>query len=89
MKKMMIKKVGKMMGQKAYGEDNFSRIRPLMKAAAGLPGVYIEMMDFITNVSCTVKVDEEEIFSFTYFGDVFDFIEDEIYPSYTMWGWIE
>lgn len=89
MKERMIEKVAKMMGQKAYGENNFSRIRPLMRAAAKLPEVYIEMRDYITNISCVIKVKEKEIFSFSYFGDIFDFIEYEVYPFYTMYGWIE
>lgn len=89
MKERMIEKVAKMMGQKAYGENNFFRIRPLMRAAAKLPEVYIEMRDYITNISCVIKVKEKEIFSFSYFGDIFDFIEYEVYPFYTMYGWIE
>lgn len=89
MKMKIIEKVGRLMGQKAYGENDFSKVRPLMRAAAKLPDVYIEMRDFITNVSCTVKVKEKEIFTFTYFGDIFDFIEYEIYPYFTMYGYIE
>ena len=89
MKKMVIEKVAKIMTEKAYGENDFSRIRPLVRAAAKLSGVYIEMQDYVTNISCTVKVKEKEIFTFTYFGDVFDFIEYEIYPFYTMYGWVE
>ena len=85
----MIEKVARTMGGKAYGENDFYRIRSLMRAAAKLPGVYIEMQDFLTNMSCTVKVEEKEIFSFTYFGDIFDFIEYEIYPYFTMYGYVE
>lgn len=89
MKMKMIEKVAKLMTEKAYGENDFSRVRPLMRAAAKMPGVYVEIQDYISNISCAIKIGEKEIFSFSYFGDIFDFIEYEIYPYYTMWGYIE